>query len=512
MDLKPIPAIAVNQWLDDWEKVTFDKKTFKSKPQKQFYLVSLKASLLRRLSDVQRRQRSGKDDFEGAIQRRHDPDRSEEIQRYVQFGHPVADWSDSRRAREKDVEPLQKPGWLPTGIVINILGQGDQRKGRTVAEQDRITVESNEDDTHTIHIPAEARENPDWLPQDLFPLEVIDGQHRLWAFDEKGELDYELPVVAFNGLDLGWQAYLFWSINVKPKKISPSLAFDLYPLLRQEEWLEKFEGHQAYRETRAQLLVEWLWDHPESPWHHRINMLGDTGLRGVQVTQSAWVRALVATFVKGWKSSDSAHSGGLFGAYKGKHEEVLGWSRHQQVAFLILMGKLLHKSIKNSTTDWALSVRQQTKETDSTISLDSAFTSPVVLLNNDQGIRELLDVVNILFQRAASSGDIDLQSWEFDERSADDRERISEALDDLTRNEIGAHLAELMTALAEFDWRTSAAVDLSTEERDRKLVLRGSSGYSFLRRELLAVLQHQDGWFKEYARAEGDSNKESGQA
>ena len=86
---------------------------------------------------------------------------------------------------------------------------------------------------------------------------MIDGQHRLWAFEgEELAGDYELPVIAFVGLDLSWQAYLFYTINIKPKKINTSLAFDLYPLLRTEEWLNKFEGPAIYRETRAQELVE----------------------------------------------------------------------------------------------------------------------------------------------------------------------------------------------------------------------------------------------------------------
>ena len=65
-----------------------------------------------------------------------------------------------------------------------------------------------------------------WRPSGMPPLEVIDGQHRLWAFDSADE-DFELPVVAFHGLDISWQAYLFWTINIKPKRINPSLAFDL---------------------------------------------------------------------------------------------------------------------------------------------------------------------------------------------------------------------------------------------------------------------------------------------
>ena len=52
------------------------------------------------------------------------------------------------------------------------------------------------------------------------PIEVIDGQHRLWAFEKQlDNADFELPVVAFVGLDISWQAYLFWTINIKPKRI-----------------------------------------------------------------------------------------------------------------------------------------------------------------------------------------------------------------------------------------------------------------------------------------------------
>jgi hypothetical protein len=70
------------------------------------------------------------------------------------------------------------------------------------------------------------------------------------------------------------QAYLFWTINIKPKKINPSLAFDLYPLLREQIWLESGETVHVYRESRAQELTEALWATPMSPWHRRINILG----------------------------------------------------------------------------------------------------------------------------------------------------------------------------------------------------------------------------------------------
>ena len=101
-----------------------------------------------------------------------------------------------------------------------------------------------------------------------------------------------------------------------------SLAFDLYPLLRTEQWLEKFEGHAIYRETRSQEIVDKLLSHEQSPWHHRINMLGASGSKGLMVTQSAWVRSLMASFVKSWEGR-RVRIGGIYGAKVGEHETVL---------------------------------------------------------------------------------------------------------------------------------------------------------------------------------------------
>src|SRR5262249_34574149 len=141
-----------------------------------------------------------------------------------------------------------------------------------------------------------------------------------------------LPVVAFHGLDISWQAYLFWTINIKPKRINPSLAFDLYPLFRAEDWLDRAEGHAVYREARSQELTEALWSHPESPWYDRINMLGERKVPWV--SQSAWIKSLMATFIRPWRVRGS-NVGGLFGSRMADREEVLGWSRVQQAAFLI---------------------------------------------------------------------------------------------------------------------------------------------------------------------------------
>ena len=173
---------------------------------------------------------------------------------------------------------------------------------------------------------------------------------------------FSLPVVAFYGLDISWQAYLFYTINIKPKRINTSLAFDLYPLLRTEDWLDEFEGHPIYRETRAREITEALWSYPQSPWHNRIDMLGG---RGGSVTQAAWIRSLLATFVKAYESR-RVRVGGLFGAPLGEDRPVLEWSRAQQSAFIILIWQELREAVSVTEAPWANELRRLSNGTSAT--------------------------------------------------------------------------------------------------------------------------------------------------
>src|SRR5690606_36649832 len=129
------------------------------------------------------------------------------------------------------------------------------RMGRSVHSDDLVAIDGSEQsDIVDILLPT-GFVAATWSPRSVGPFEVIDGQHRLWAFsDDEGDSNYELPVVAFHGSDLSWQAYLFYTINIKPKRINTSLAYDLYPLLRTADWLERAEEHVVYKETRAQEL------------------------------------------------------------------------------------------------------------------------------------------------------------------------------------------------------------------------------------------------------------------
>lgn len=491
---KTIPAIKVQQWMDEWNNVKWDAKSFRSKPEPCFYMFSIKASVLKALSGIYPRStktRSSATEDTG-IQRRHEPERSEEICRFICYGYPWSTLNDKQRSSGQ-FEDLRKPGWLPTAIVVNILRPGDKRQDKKVAPDDLVTIETNEDNSIKINLP-QSFTGDSWKAKNISPIEIIDGQHRLWAFEDP-ELkdDFQLPVVAFYGLDISWQAYLFYTINIKPKKINASLAFDLYPLLRTEDWLEKFEGHIIYRETRAQELVDLLWSHPQSPWHKRINMLGEPGTKGLMVSQAAWIRSLLATYIRSWEGP-RIRIGGLFGAQVGSHKQVLPWSRTEQAAFLIVAGIYFKKAVENTKESWVKTLRQQKQMSLPSIinKEDLAFYGPNTLINQDQGVRAFLHVTNDLCYINADK--LGLAKWEYSEDSTGGKDKeITVAVAALQKSNIGEFLKSISEKLALYDWRASDAPGLSEEEQLYKAAFRGGGGYKELRRHLLLHLKKQGG-------------------
>lgn len=479
-----IPAIKVHQWLKGWDKIDFSEKEYRRKPEPYFYIFSLSAVQLRSLSGISRRHASNLTPRAAdlGIQREHDPERSDEIGRFVEFGFPWSTLSESKR-RSADFHDLRKPGWLPTSIVINILRREDERDENKVVSKDLIKIIETAEGC-LLELPY-AEWSPDWKPTGVPPLEVIDGQHRLWAFSERSDANFEVPVVAFHGLDTSWQAYLFWTINIKPKRINASLAFDLYPLLRSEDWLDRGEGHSVYRETRSQELTEALWSHPESPWYDRINMLGER--KNPWVSQSAWVRSLMATFVRRWISKSKV--GGLFGSRDRKvEEEVLGWSRAQQAALLIYSWRQLHQVIADTKQDWAKSLRVRAAKDNFPREMgDAAFYGPYSLLTTDQGVRGYLHIINDFCFIMASQ--LELRAWRLDRPGdASDEGAVTTALKSLSKQKAAKFVDSIAKGIETFDWRTSGMPDLPEEERRKKLVFRGSSGYREIRTQLLECL------------------------
>lgn len=487
MNQGKIPALVVHQWLDSWNDIDYDEKLHQRKPEKFFYMFSMKASMLRKLSGIYRRSTnqglSRESDL--GVQRHHDAKRSEEISRYVRNGYP---WSTLSSAKQQNTEndSLKKPGWLPTAVVVNILIPDDERSGQMITPENVISIDQSDDTYATLTCPQS-----DLNDDDIHPIEIIDGQHRLFAFDDDDGLgdDYELPVVAFHGLDIAWQAYLFWTINIKPKKINASLAFDLYPLLREESWLYAGEALPVYRESRAQDLTSALWSYEKSPWFRRINMLGGPRKENGPVTQAAFIRSLTSSLIKPW-DSNRGH-GGLFGGSTNPQDSGLSWSRIQQAAFLVAIWQILYLEVENCEEGWAVALRSDGADRGEKSSgeLDPAFVDNSSLLASDQGVRGFQSVVNDICRE--NYQELKLQNWNLETDDDElDNVAIAAAVASLREQPVYSAIQALCRELVSFDWRSSSANNLSEGEREKKLVFRGSGGYKELRDQLLKHLQN----------------------
>jgi len=490
-----IPILKVTQWLKEWNDVRFDDKKHKDnrkKPIPTFYLFTIKAGLLKKLSKVYPRRIDEKREIEIGIQRKHDPERSEEIARYIKNGYPLSELMKNKSSKYDDMYDLRMPGWLPTAIVANILVKDTERGQNKIAELDLIKI----DNIKSKLILPKAVLKTNWTPK-VPPIEIIDGQHRLWAFNSKDGIsdEYELPVVAFYDLDITWQAYLFYTINIKPKKINRSLAYDLYPLLRVQEWLEKAPDTAfVYKETRAQELVELLWSFDKSPWKNMINMLGETK-SVANITQAAFIRNLIASFIK---TSNIKGLGGLFGSkLNDRFNSPLSWNRTQQASFLIFVWQIMYEKILKCQEDWAKSLRR-VDSTDNLFKdiesnkLDLAFTSRYSLITTDQGVRGFLHIVNDMIFQLSNTLNLRNISWSISEESIKegkiDFKDIEKAIKDLKKSILNNILIKLCDELIKFDWRTSSEPHLSDEQRRAHMVFKGSSGYKELRSQLLKEL------------------------
>lgn len=469
MTVSHIHAIRFKQWLSEWDEFELGTGANNKIPDRHAYMFTMPAAELRKYCNVFRRTRS--DDAANGIQRRRDEKRTHRISEYVKYGYPYGDLKSEFRTPEN--EHLKKPGWLPTAIVINILEEGDAR-GELIVGNDIAAKISSNSSGISIELP-----DPKLLESDgLRPFEVIDGQHRLWAFDADYDKNYDLPVVAFHGLGIAWQAYLFWSINVSPKRINRSHAFDLYPLLRNQEWLDGTGDLTVYREARSQEITEWLNKYDKSSWQGRINMLGESGAGGV--SQAAFVRSLTTSMFGTGRGTNTRK--GLFQAGIGENAEPLGWKRSQQIALLVEFWCLLEQAVNESTDfEWVAAFSQESR---------SPFSDPASLLNQDMGVRAIHSVLNDLLYETADERK--LQSWkiaEYDEGETDEVD-VDEALASICQQSFHRYIQEVAGKLATFDWRSVKAPGVRGNQslENAKRMYRGSGGYTALTNELKTLV------------------------
>ncbi|KAB1448904.1 hypothetical protein F7890_07875 [Bordetella bronchiseptica] len=484
------PLLRVNQWLQTWDIATWGGN--RPRPPAHFYVGSLSLKTLRALSGVQPRtvedRRASK---VAGYQRTHDEDRLAKIGRYLEYGFPLSTGAGLDPHMHTE---LVNPGWLPTSILVNVLGPNEVRsrkgKERTVATDDIVSISG--DGTHyELNFSASNVDPSQALP----PLEIVDGQHRLLATDLISlPDDYEVPVVIFDNLPLTWQAYLFWVINVEPKRINTSLAFDLYPELRDQEWLKRGESIKIYQEHRSQELVEVLWRNPSSPWKDRIELFGKR-VDG-HVSNAAAIRSLMATFVRTWAKGNDADAdpeditklGGLFGSIdKNGNRYIIRWRRPEQAAFLILCWNAVRTAAASSKAAWKRLLGENGGKSADDLAA-YAFEGPYTLLATDQGFRAISFAYNALAQLVYDRiGLLEIEGSEEESEPAD--EFVAKALEQLESNRsLTTFVSEVAVALVDgVDWRTSAAPGIAEQDKVVQGQYRGSSGYKALNKAALTA-------------------------
>jgi hypothetical protein len=83
----------------------------------------------------------------------------------------------------------------------------------------------------------------------------------------------------------------------------------------------------------------------------------------------------------------------------------------------------------------------------------------------------------------------DIQSSDEIKEDRIDPVDLQKALTTLRRNtKIKSYLEKISTILATFDWRTASADSLTTTQRQKQMIYKGSSGYKEIRNQLLKTL------------------------
>lgn len=199
-----------------------------------FFVLSISSKILKDISKFTSRSEST-----FGIQRTHVEERDKQIGQFISSEHP----------------------FFPNTIIINIPLEYNEK------------MYDSKNNTLKFSIPEKS-------------AYVIDGQHRLKAFMSKYSKNVELDmvVVAYFGLELPTIAEIFTRINFYQKPVSKSLVYDLLDLNKDPEFEKYKEAHE---------IVSRLNEKIGSPFYNMIKMLG---VGQGQLSQAAVVEALTTRY------------------------------------------------------------------------------------------------------------------------------------------------------------------------------------------------------------------------
>lgn len=136
-----------------------------------------------------------------------------DIEKYLGIQRPL------NPARVKEIKQYvnTEDACFPTGVIVAI--------------QDRC-IEVDEDNSELIISNFVETDDPDEIVYYRNIARVIDGQHRLAGLEGLESGDFDVNVSIFVGADIADQATIFSKVNLAQTKVSKSLAYDLYDLMK----------------------------------------------------------------------------------------------------------------------------------------------------------------------------------------------------------------------------------------------------------------------------------------
>lgn len=202
-----------------------------AQPIGTFYVTSIPACKLRSMASVDvRRIVDIENEQRGGIQRERNKARIAEIRKYIGMG-------DSS---------------FPNSIILASTSDKINIAENLDKQNEKIQNQNFQNKTVLMEID----EAPD-------TFKIIDGQHRLYGFDDVNCREYDLIVTIFIDLPVEDQAYMFSTINLKQRPVDRSLVYDLY---------EEANIYSPYK--AAHNVAKLLNNEVDSPLYKRIKLLG----------------------------------------------------------------------------------------------------------------------------------------------------------------------------------------------------------------------------------------------
>lgn len=205
-----------------------------SQPLGDFFVISIKASILKKISFSEPLTYLSEDGTLKGNQRPINEKRLSEIGKYIDTAEMT----------------------FPNSIILSVNNNED---GTIIQETDNRWELKKENDEYFLE-----------FPENMKSASIIDGQHRLNGFDyikDESRLDMELLCSIFFDLPNPYQAYLFATINGNQKKVDKSLALEQFGY-----FIEKEEKESWTPEKLAANIVRKLNFDKTSPLYSLIKL------------------------------------------------------------------------------------------------------------------------------------------------------------------------------------------------------------------------------------------------